>query len=146
MYQRSVAALLLLTTAACYTEAPLGGPSPAPETRIVASLTDRGTADLAETIGAGAIGVEGVIAVADSGTWSLRLLRVDHRDGRSVAWNREEVSFPSTVFENVTERRFDRARSWLTGGLILGGAFLAASLFHLIGADTNSTPDPVPPQ
>src|SRR5512134_1808962 len=85
---------LLLTLAACYSERELAQPVPAPATRIVAELTDQGTAGLGEAIGPGAVEVEAVVASANSDTWNLHLLRVDHRDGRSIPWHRELVNVP----------------------------------------------------
>jgi len=146
VFRRTVSLGLLVSTAACYTERPLSTPAPVPETRIVATITDVGAATMATEIGSGAVGLEGVIEAVDAESWSLRLLRVEHRDGRFVSWNRESVRFPSTALENVTERKLDRPRSWLTGGLIAGAAILAARAFQMIGADTNSGTDPVPAQ
>lgn len=142
---RAVALGLLVSTAACYMHVPLETPTPPPSTRVVASVTDSGTVALGNAIGPGAIEVEGLVAKTDVEAWELQLLRVDHRDGRSIAWNRELVSFPRGALANPTERRLDRTRSWLAAGFITVGAIVAASLFQLVGADDVSNPDPIPP-
>lgn len=136
---------LLVSTTACYMRVPLETPTPPPSTRVVASVTDSGTVALGNAIGPGAIEVEGLVAKTDAEAWELLLLRVDHRDGRSVVWNREPVTFPHGALANPTERRLDRTRSWVAAGLITAGAIAAASMFRLIGADDFSNPDPIPP-
>jgi hypothetical protein len=142
--RRTLALGCTLLLAACYTERPLATPLPAPATRIVAELTDPGIAALSDAIGPGALEVEGLVATADTAAWTLNMLRVDHRDGTSVPWNREVVKFPRSSLTRVMEKRLDRTKSWLAAGAITAGAIIAARLFHLIGADEGSEGTPVP--
>ena len=129
--------------AACYTAHPLEAPLPQPATRIVAQVTDSGTVAMANAIGPGAQEVEAVVSTADSNTWNLSLVRVDHRGGFSVMWNRELVPLPRYALTGVSEKRFDRRKSWMAGGLVVAGAFAAAKLFHALGADENKDPGPI---
>lgn len=134
----------LVSVAACYTQRPVSTPEPASETRIVAAVTDVGIVEMGNAIGPGAVEVEGVIASADASVWQVRLLRVDHRGGRSAVWNRELVSFPRYALTNPRERRLDRTKSWLVAGLITVSAILAARVYHLVGGDDTGGTDPIP--
>jgi hypothetical protein len=88
--------------------------------------------------------VEGVVASADDNAWTLQVLRVDHRDGKSIPWNREAVRFPRTALTNTTVKKFDKKRSWMMAGLVTAGAYLAARIFNVIGADEDPGTDPTP--
>lgn len=141
---RSAAAGVLFLTA-CYTQVPLEAPAPAPAARIIASLTDTGTVVMANTVGPGASEIEGIVTSADANTWSLNLLRVDHRGGTSVTWNREVVSFPRYALTRPEVKRLDKTRSWGAAALIAASAFVATRLFSHGGSDDPGTPPPPPP-
>jgi hypothetical protein len=127
---------LLCVCTACYIQQPIGQPVPAPSTRIIAEVTDSGTFVMSNAIGAGAVAVEGVVANASNDMWQLQLLRVEHRNGTSIPWNRELVSFPRGALAQPMERRLDRSRSWLAAGGITVGALLLGQLFRtVIGGD-----------
>lgn len=126
--------MFCLVTAGCYTRAALTTPVPAPATRIVATLTDSGTVAMGNQLGAGALEVEGVVANADANAWQLLMVRVDHRDGRSISWNREPVRFSPRSLTNAQIVKLDKKRSWLAAGGITIGAFILASTFDLLGA------------
>ncbi len=131
--------------AACFIQGPLATPVPAPETRIVAVVTDTGVLEMGRAIGSGATEVEGIVAGADAAAWDLRLLRVDYRNGQSVPWNRELVRFPRSALSQATERRFSKGRSWIMAGLITSTAFLAARFLGVIGGGDNTDKPPPPP-
>ena len=136
---------LLPLLAACYTQGPLTTPVPAPETRIVAQVTDSGVVAMNNALGPGAVEVEGVIAEADADSWRLRMVRVDYRGGTSTLWNRELVSFPRATLFRPTEKRLDKRRTWLAAGIITVTALLAARLFGAIGGGGNPETPPPPP-
>jgi hypothetical protein len=142
---RPLALALLITASACYVERPIASSVPTPETRVVATVTDSGTVAMANLIGAGATGVEGLIAAADASKWEILLLEVTHRDGRAVRWNRERVVFPRSALSEPRERTLDRTRSWLAAGAIVVGAALAAGVFEVVGGGDEGTPPPIPP-
>jgi hypothetical protein len=133
-----------LAATACYVERPLGTSVPAPDTRVVAQVTDEGTVAMANLIGGGATAVEGVVASADGSSWELSLLKVRNREG-TVTWNRERVIFPRAVLTNARERSLDTTRSWIAAGAVLAGALLAGVLFDVVGGGGDETPDPIPP-
>jgi len=131
--------------AGCYSETPLTTPVPAPETRIVALVTDSGVLALSNTLGPGAVQVEGVVDAADADSWRLRMMRVEYRGGTSITWNHELVRFPRSTLTHPTERRLNKGKSWLTAGIIAGTALLAARLLGSIGGgDTPKNPPPPP--
>jgi len=130
---------------ACYSEAPLTTPVPAPGTRIVAQVTDSGVVALTNALGAGAVEVEGEIAATQANAWDLRMVRVDYRGGTSVLWNRELVSVPRSMLARPVERRFNKPKSWLAAGLLTATAFLAARLVGVIGPTENPEKQPPPP-
>lgn len=132
-----------MVVGACYKEQPLPTVTPAPATRVAAQLTDSGTVAMGNALGAGALAVEGVVTSADEKAWTLQMLRVDHRDGRSIGWNRELVRFPRNALTNPTVVILDKKTSWLAAGGITVGAFLLARAFNLFGANENN--DEVPP-
>lgn len=143
---RLVAALIpCLLLGACYKRQPLATATPAPSTRIVAELTDTGTVVMGNSIGPGALEVEGVVSRATEAEWTLYVLRVDHRDGRSIAWNRELVSFPRAALSSPSVVVLDTRRSWLAAGATVAGAFLLARAFQLLGADDDDRDGGGPP-
>ena len=143
--RNAVAPLLLgCMLGACYDQVPLTT-VPSPATRIIATVTDTGTVVMANTIGPGAQEVEGVVSAADPEAWKVNLMRVDHRGGSSVLWNRELVTFPRFALTKPTVTRVDKTRSWITGGLIAAGVFLAAKMFSTGGNDDNQITPPPPP-
>ena len=139
------AALGVLLLTACYTQTPLETPAPAPASRIIANLSDSGTVVMANAIGPGADEVEGIVASADASAWTLNLVRVEHRGGTSVAWNREQVTFPRYALSKTTVKSLDKSKSWMAGALIAAGALLASRLFTHGGADEPGGGPPPPP-
>ena len=127
----------------CYKQQQLETAAPGQNTRIIADLTDAGTVTMSNALGAGVLEVEGVVTTADETQWTLQMLRVNHRDGRSIGWNREIVSFPRVALTNPMVVVYDKKRSWLAAGGITIGALVLARAFSLIGAseeDENTTP------
>ena len=137
--------LAAMAASGCYMERPLEVPVPAPSTRVLAELTDSGTVALSNALGAGALGVEGVIATADAQNWTLQMVRVNHRDGRTIEWNREPVTFPRSTLTRPMVKVLDKRRSWLAAGGIVIGAFILAQTFDLLGSSEDEGEEPPPP-
>jgi hypothetical protein len=134
-----------LLAAGCYQRVPLTTATPDPSTRIVATLTDSGVVAMSNAIGPGAMEIEGVVSSATPTQWNVQMLRVDHRDGRSVGWNREIVAFQPSTLLNTTRIQLDKRRSWLAAGGVTIGAFVIAGAFSLLGSseeDRRQTPPP----
>ena len=122
-----------IAVTACYTQHPLTTPVPVLGTQIVAQLTDSGTVLMANQLGPGVIEIEGVVSEADGTNWKLLMTRVEQRGVGSTFWNREAVTFPRFALTRVTQRQFDRKRSWLIAAAIATAAIVAA---HSFGAFT----------
>jgi hypothetical protein len=112
---------------------------------VLAELTDSGTVALSNALGAGALGVEGVIAAADAQSWTMQMVRVNHRDGRTIEWNREPVTFPRNTLTRPMVKVLDKKRSWLAAGGIVVGAFILAQTFDLLGSSEEEGDEPPPP-
>lgn len=125
----TVALALGLSVTACYTQRPLTTPVPVLGTQIVAELTDTGTVLMANLLGPGVIEVEGLVSEADGNNWKLLMTRVEQRGVGATFWNKEPVAFPRLALTRVTERQFDRKRSWLIAGVIATTAIVAAHSF-----------------
>jgi len=135
----ATAALACLAAAGCYKQVPLETLTPSPATRVVAELTDSGVVAMGNALGPGAMEVEGVVSAASEAQWTLQLIRVDHRGGQSVMWNREPVAFARTLLANPMTVKLDRTRSWLAAAGIVAGAVIIAKSFNFFGgADTGS--------
>ena len=144
---RATSLIVLLTAAAagCYVEQPLTTLPPPPATRITAVLTDSGTVAMSNAIGPGALAVEGVVTSASNDVWVMQMLRVDHRDGRSIDWNREAVSFAPSLLTQPNVKVLDKRRSWLAAGGLVIGAYVLAQAFDLFGSPDEEGEEP-PPQ
>ena len=138
--------VIALATSACYVERPLQTVPPAPATRIIATVTDSGVVAMSNLIGPGAMLVEGVVSAADESKWTLQMVRVDHRDGRTVSWNREPVTFPRNTLTQPNVKILDRKRSWLAAGGIVVGALILAQSFDLLGSSEDDDTEEPPPQ
>lgn len=144
--RRAVATAMLLSFfTACYVQQPIGVSVPTPATRIIALVTDTGSVAMANTIGAAAVEVEGVVADADATTWKLQMVRVDHRGGNSSRWNRETVTFPRYALTNVRETRLDKKRSWLAAGIVTGLVVALTVLFGAVISGSTGDGEPPPP-
>lgn len=128
----------------CYSNKPLEVMPPAPRTHISAELSDTGTVVMGVALGSGVVGIEGVVESATADQWELHMLRTDLKDGRSILWNNELVTFPSRVVIDPRVRILDKRKSWLTAGGVVAGALIAARAFNLIGADDNKSNTPEP--
>lgn len=137
-------ASLLLT--ACYSSRPLASSVPEPDTRIVARLTEKGSAELAPRIGLDAVEVEGVVGEIGENGWEVGLLRVEHKGGRGVFWNREVVVFPEEALASVRVRRLNTTRTALFAGVVTAAVIVVGRAFgtggFLSGGDGNGTQPP----
>jgi hypothetical protein len=143
-----VAAVLLSAglLVGCHSRQPLRTETPAPLARIVATVTDTGSVLMGNALGPGAVEVEAMVSAATPEEWALHLIRVEHRDGRQVNWNRELVVFPRAALTGTQVVELDRTRSWIAAGGIVVGTFLLARAFGLMfGGDEDQRGPPGPP-
>jgi len=143
--RRITAVVLLGTVGGCFVQQPIGLVVPAPQTRIVAQLTDLGSAQMANAVGPGAYEVEGDVYVATADTLKLLMRRVEQRGGISTTWKQELVSFPRASLTGLTEKRLSKGRSWFTAGVIVGGVVLLSKFLRAAAGgipDRGGTIDP----
>jgi hypothetical protein len=140
---RRVTAVVLVCALAgtgCYRTIEMEATVPAPTTRIVANVSPVGAEEMAPLIGPDAVGIEAHVVRWDDTEAELALLRVDHRDARSIQWNQEIVVFPVTSLRNVRERVLDGPR---TAGFVAGAAavatVLALSFIRFVGSGDNGS-------
>jgi hypothetical protein len=143
------AAIVLFTAgvlAGCYSRQPLRTELPAPNTRIVATVTDTGSVLLGNDLGPGVVEIEGLVSAATAQQWTLHMVRVEHRDGRNVSWNRELVTVPRAALTSLQTVELDRTRSWIAaGGLVVGSILLARAFGLQWGGDEDPRQPPGPP-
>jgi hypothetical protein len=136
--------IVMICVTACYSQRPLTTPVPLLGTQIVAQLTDTGAVLMANQLGPGVTEVEGVVSETDGNNWKLLMTRVEQRGVGSTFWNREPVTFPRLALTRVTQRQFEKKRSWIIAGLIATTAIVAAHSFGAFsfggegGADTGA--------
>lgn len=143
-FRSTTVVLFAASSAACYTQTPIDTFPPPTNTRIEAQVTDSGVVAMGNALGPGAAEVQGIVVGSTSDSLSLQMLRVDHRGGSSVAWNREVVRFPRYALMRATETKLDKKRSWMAAAGIGIGAFLVSRAFQAYGAD-NPPDDEQPP-
>jgi hypothetical protein len=143
---RSIPAALFLGLGGCYSQVPLEVAVPLPATRIVAQVTDSGAVALGNTIGSGALEVEGVVTEATPEEWKLQVLRVNDKFGASSVWQGQLITFPRFSLTRPRARRIDKQRSWMAAGGIVLGAVLAGRLFGGFVSDDGPDDNPTPPQ
>ena len=138
--------VIAAVSSACYVERPLQTVPPPPTTRIIATVTDSGVVAMSNQIGPGATMIEGIVSAANESSWTLQLLRVDHRDGRTISWNREPVTFPRNALTQPSVKVLDKKRSWLATGGIIIGAIVLAQTFDLLGSSEDDNTEEPPAQ
>ena len=141
-----LACLSLASLAACYRAAPLAGPAAAPAgRRVVVALTAQGTQDLAAQLGPGVVRAEGVVIAAGADGIELALTRTELATGTDQLWQRQRVRVPPAAVATLSERRLDRARSWLAAAGVVALAALATTLVGgTLGGDRSGPVDSGP--
>jgi hypothetical protein len=124
-----VSLLAALLLSGCYSVTPVPPTGPAPGARIRAELTREGAARMASEIGSGVTWVDGIAARVGERDWEISMVRARMAGGSDVVWNREVVRFPVEVMGPVTERRFQKRRSYATAGAVTAAVLLAGRLF-----------------
>jgi hypothetical protein len=132
-----VAPLLL---AGCYTYTPLVTLTPT-EAQVALTLTDRGRADAATSLGSGIDRVEGKLLSASDTAYVLAVLRVRDIRGVETKWTGEQATIPRAWVANAYERHISRSRTYLVASAFTAAvaAFIASRTLGG-GAPTLQTP------
>jgi len=144
-FRRTIGAITLATTVACYTSYPVESFPPAVGNDLVAMLTDAGSAELASVVGPRVTGLSGRYLGLSGDTLLLSVKTVIKRDGNEEFWKGEQVGVPRSDVARLSRRDFSSAKS----GAIVGGIIAALiAITGLVYAGTAGThhPPPPPPQ
>lgn len=128
--------------AGCYRYAPLDPQSPqtALGEDVRARLTDAGAVTLAPLIGNRVELVDGrVVAVADTAV-TLAVTATTDRRGVETPWRGEHVTLPRMTLSGLEQRKLDRGRSYLVGGIAAGLVAAVGVGFNLAGNGGGGNP------
>ena len=97
--------------------------------RVLADITDSGSARLGEYLGREAAAVEGRVVTVSDTAISLAVNSVRARDGQQSFWKGESVSLRRSLIGRLRERRLAKGGTLLVGGAFAAGALLAVDAF-----------------
>ncbi len=144
-FRRTIGAITLATTGACYTSHPVESFPPPVGNDLVAMLTDAGSAELASVVGPRVTGLSGRYLGLSGDTLLLSVKTVIKRDGNEEFWKGEQVGVPRSDVAHLSRRDFSSVKS----GAIVGGIVAALiAITGLVYAGTTGTrhSPPPPPQ
>ncbi len=135
----TVALLMALPLAGCYSYSQTLADKPAPGTDVLIVLNDRGRVDLEQQLGPEVWQVEAKVVGADDSTISLSIQKTSTIENAETQWAGETVSVRIDDCRSVTARRFSPGRTIALAGTATVGvvAFIATrSLFGLGSGDS----------
>lgn len=139
-------AVLIGAASGCYIYSP-ASQNPAPGTRLVLELNDRGRVALGDSIGPSGEEVEGTVTTNSDSAYSLRVVRVGYLNGFSNNWNGEPLIVSRELVGSVRERRLSRSRSWLTATGVSAAVLAFIATRGLLGFGSGGgDPAPGPPK
>ena len=119
-------------TTGCYVYTPVAAP-PAPGSRLLLELNDRGRVGLGGSIGASAKSVEGLLQAGSDSMYSLKVVSVGYLNGQRNQWNGEPLGVSRDFVRDVKSRQYSRSRTYMTAGAIVAGTVLFIVTRGLIG-------------
>jgi len=141
---RIVLLLCVLVGAGCYRYVPLEAPSPS--VPLSATLTDRGSVELSEAVGATAVRIDGRLINLTETAVSLAVAKVSFRNGLVNTWQGEPVTVPRTYIATLKERRLSRGRTVAFSTLLAGGVVaLIMGINLVVFGDEDAKGPPGPP-
>lgn len=142
---RMVVLLSLVVGAGCYRYVPLEAPTPS--VPLSATLTDRGSVELSEAVGATAVRIDGRLISVSETAVSLAVAKVSFRNGLANAWQGEPVTVPRAYIATLKERRLSRGRTVAFSTLLVGGVVALIMGIDLVvfGDDDAKGPPGGPP-
>jgi len=87
------------------------------------TLTDAGTAQLAQLLGGGTASLKGRVTAVTDSTIALATSSVTRLSGTDETWNGEPVVLPRQDIASVSAEHVSVARSLLAAGALIGGAY-----------------------
>jgi hypothetical protein len=115
----------------CYLSTPITTAAPQAGDQVVVDLTDNGSSQLTQYLGANVQSVDGDLLSSSDTTITLAVRHVDVRSGNDQSWNGEQVMLPRDAIASMRERKLSKWRTGLLAGAALAGAL--AIRFNGIG-------------
>lgn len=135
------AALAAVALASCYVYTPLYS-APAPGTRVVLDLNDRGRVALENNVGPEVARVEGILRTVADSQYVLSVAEVTGLYGGRSRWGGESVAFRPEHVRTIRERRYSGARTLLLGTTLATATVAFLVTRRLIGGGTISGDGP----
>jgi hypothetical protein len=121
--------ILMLLLGACHSWAPLDAGISPHGLKVLAELTDQGTADFGTLLGSGIGEVEGVVTATSDSTLTLAVSLVRQRSGIEHTWKGERVLIPRRSIATLREQRVSRGRTTLAAAASATGLALVTVVF-----------------
>jgi hypothetical protein len=112
---------ILCVLCGCYESVPIELNRVQPGTKIRLTLTDAGADSLARYLGPGVERVDGKLINTDESKLALGVTSISMKSGQDQYWKGESVAIPRYALATVQERKLNKPKS-----LLLGGIFIAA--------------------
>jgi hypothetical protein len=119
-------------TTGCYVYTPVAVP-PAPGSRLLLELNDRGRVGLGGSIGSSAKSVEGLLQAQTDSAYSLKVVAVSYLNGQTNQWTGEQLVVSRDFVRDVTSRQYSRSRTFLAAAAIVAGTVLLIVTRSIIG-------------
>jgi len=129
---------ILCVLCGCYESVPIQLNSVQPGTKIRVTLTDAGTDSLARYLGPGVQTVDGKLISTDESKLSLGVTSISMRSGQDQYWKGETVAIPRTALATVQQRKVNKPKSLLLGGVLIA-ALASLRLSGVVGGNGNGT-------
>src|SRR5688572_3151388 len=121
--------ILMLLLGACRSWAPLDAGISPQGLKVLAELTDQGTADFGTLLGSGIGEVEGVVTAASDSTLTPAVSLVRQRSGIEHTWKGERVLITRRSIATLREQRVSRGRTTLAAAASATGLALVTVVF-----------------
>jgi hypothetical protein len=124
--------------AACHSYVSLSTPAPRPGSYVAATLTESGSTELTDYLGANAGVVRGRLLDDGQAGMTLSVQSVGLRRGYDLSWSGESVTLPHASIARVDERRVSKVRSVLLAMVAATGFVVLLRAFDLSASGTSS--------
>ena len=118
----------------CYESVPVEVNRLQPGTKLRVTLTDAGADSLARYLGPGVETVDGKLISTTDSNVALGVTSIAMRSGQDQFWKGETVAIPRSALATVQQRRVNKSRSLLLGGVLVA-ALASLRLSGVVGAN-----------
>jgi hypothetical protein len=138
---------ILCVLCGCYESVPVEINRVQPGTKVRVTLTDAGADSLARYLGPGVQTVDGKLINTDESKLALGVSSIAMKSGQDQYWKGETVAIPRYALATVQERRVNKPKSLLLGGVLVA-ALASLRLSGVVGGNGsgNGTGPPTGPR